>query len=62
MFAIVSIRQRLMLAIIAPILVLISLAGYDLKVKWDVRSEMARLVPTAGDVANLSRLVHELQR
>lgn len=62
MFAIVSIRQRLLLAVIAPILVLVSLAGYDLKMKWDVRSEMARLVPTAQDVANLSRLVHELQR
>ena len=62
MFAIASIRQRLTLAIIAPILLLVCLAGYDLKVKWDVRSEMARLVPTAEDVANLSRLVHELQR
>jgi hypothetical protein len=62
MFAKMSIRQRLMLATIAPILVLIGLAGYDLKAKWDVRSEMVRLVPAAQDAANLSRLVHELQR
>jgi methyl-accepting chemotaxis protein len=62
MFATINIRQRLMLAIVAPILVLIGLAGYDLKAKWDVRSEMAWLVPAAQDVANLSRLVHELQR
>jgi methyl-accepting chemotaxis protein len=62
MLATINIRQRLMLAIVAPILVLIGLAGYDLKAKWDVRSEMAWLVPAAQDVANLSRLVHELQR
>ncbi|MFL6840739.1 MAG: methyl-accepting chemotaxis protein [Bradyrhizobium sp.] len=58
----IRIQQRLMLAIVAPILILVGLAGYDLKAKWDVRSEMVRLVPTAHDVANLSRLVHELQR
>ena len=62
MFANIRIRHRLMLAIVAPILILIGLAGYDLKAKWDVRSEMARLAPMAQDVANLSRLVHELQR
>lgn len=61
-FSKISIRRRLTLAIIAPILVLIGLAGYDLKAKWDVRSEMAWLVPATQDVANLSRLVHELQR
>jgi methyl-accepting chemotaxis protein len=62
MFAKLRIHQRLTLAIVAPILVLVGLAGYDLKAKWDVRSEMARMVPLAKDGANLSRLVHELQR
>jgi methyl-accepting chemotaxis protein len=62
MFAKLKIHQRLALAIVAPILVLIGLAGYDLKTKWDVHSEMARMVPLAEDSANLSRLVHELQR
>ena len=62
MLAKLQIFQRLMLAIVLPIILLIGLAGYDLSVKWQVRAEMAKLEPLAHGVANLSRFIHSLQR
>lgn len=52
MLAKLQIFQRLMLAIVLPIILLIGLAGYDLSVKWQVRAEMAKLEPLAHGVAN----------
>jgi methyl-accepting chemotaxis protein len=57
-----KIRQRLLLAILLPIALLIALSGYELSQKWRVRSEMMRLSVYAEDVGNFSRLVHELQK
>jgi methyl-accepting chemotaxis protein len=62
MLANLKIHQRLVLALVFPIVLLVGLAGFDISTKWQTRSEMARLAPLAQDVANLSRLVHELQR
>src|SRR5258705_13946607 len=62
MLANLKIQQRLLLALVLPITLLIGLAGYDITIKWETRQEMANLVPLARDVANLSRFVHELQR
>lgn len=62
MLANLKIQQRLLLALVLPVALLIGLAGYDITIKWETRQEMANLVPLARDVANLSRLVHELQR
>ena len=57
-----KIYQRLLLATLFPILLLLALSGYDLLQKWQVRSEMMRLGVFAEDVGNFSRLVHELQK
>jgi hypothetical protein len=62
MLAKLQIFQRLMLAIILPVILLIGLAGYDLSAKWQARAEMAKLEPLAQGVANLSRFIHSLQR
>jgi methyl-accepting chemotaxis protein len=57
-----KIRQRLLLAVLLPIALLIALSGYDLWQKWQVRAEMSQLGVFAEDVGNFSRLVHELQK
>jgi methyl-accepting chemotaxis protein len=62
MLANLKIRQRLVLAVALPMLLLIGLAGYDLSQKWSERGEMVKLTPLAQGVADISRLVHELQR
>jgi methyl-accepting chemotaxis protein len=62
MLANIQIYQRLILALIFPIVLLVGLAAFDISTKWQTRSEMAQLAPLAQDVSNLSRLVHELQR
>jgi len=62
MIAKLQVFQRLILAIVLPILLLIGLAGYDLAMKWTFREEMAKLEPLAQSVANLSRFIHSLQR
>jgi methyl-accepting chemotaxis protein len=62
MFANLKIRQRLVFAVALPMLLLVGLACYDLAEKWNTRAEMAMLTPLARGVADISRLVHELQR
>jgi len=62
MLANLKIRQRLVFAVALPMLLLISLAGYDLSVRWATRAEMAKLAPLAQSVADIGRLIHELQR
>lgn len=62
MLADLKIYQRLFLALVFPVVLLVALAGFDISAKWQTRGEMARLAPLAQDVADLSRLVHELQR
>jgi methyl-accepting chemotaxis protein len=56
------IAPKLAIATILPLVVLAGLAVYDLSVKWNTRVEMAQLGRLAGAVADISRLVHELQR
>jgi hypothetical protein len=62
MLANLKILQRLLLALALPIFLLIGLSGYDVYGKWEIRQEMRELASRVDDVANLSRLVHELQR
>jgi methyl-accepting chemotaxis protein len=62
MLANLKIRQRLVIAVALPMLLLISLAGYDLSERWATRAEMAKLAPLAQSVADIGRLIHELQR
>ncbi len=62
MLANLKIRQRLVLAVALPMLLLIGLAGYDLSEKWSERGEMMKLTPLAQGVADISRLIHEMQR
>jgi methyl-accepting chemotaxis protein len=62
MLAKLKISARLGIAVLLPILIIIALAGYNIALKWETRSEMAQLGPLADGVAKLSRFVHELQR
>src|SRR5438105_12053005 len=57
-----SIRTKLAAAMVLPLAVLVGLAGYDLALKHEMRSEMARLGRLVESVAGISRLIHELQR
>jgi methyl-accepting chemotaxis protein len=56
------IATKLAVAVMIPLTALVCLAGYDLSLKWETRSEMAQLGRLADSVAGISRLVHELQR
>jgi methyl-accepting chemotaxis protein len=58
----VRIGPRLAAAFAMPMAALALLAGYNLLVDWKIRAEMARLADVASGVADISRLVHELQR
>jgi methyl-accepting chemotaxis protein len=58
----IRIGPRLAAAFAFPMAALALLAGYNLLGDWTTRSEMARLGDAAAGVANISRLVHELQR
>src|SRR5262245_52506271 len=62
MLANVKISSRLAIAIAVPVLLLIGLAGYDLSVKWQARSEMGKLGALADGVTKVSRFIHELQK
>src|SRR5438874_1219416 len=57
-----SIRTKLVAAMVLPLAVLVGLAGYDLSLKRETRSEMVRLGQLVEGVAGMSRLIHELQR
>jgi methyl-accepting chemotaxis protein len=57
-----KIASRLAIGILVPLVIVIAFAGYNLALKWDTRSDMARLVELADGVAQVSRLIHELQR
>jgi hypothetical protein len=58
----IKIAPRLAAAFSLPLIGLVALAGFDLLVHWNTRSEMSRLADVANGVAGISRLVHELQR
>jgi methyl-accepting chemotaxis protein len=56
------IGTKLAISVAIPLIALVALAGFDLSLKWNTRSEMAGLGELADGVAGISRLVHELQR
>ncbi len=56
------IAAKLALAAVAPLIVLIGLAGHDLADRWSTRVQMAELGRLTEGVAGFSRLIHELQR
>jgi methyl-accepting chemotaxis protein len=58
----IRIAPRLTIAIAVPLVILSILGGYHVYLKWDTRSEMARLMRLADGVKIISYLVHELQR
>jgi methyl-accepting chemotaxis protein len=58
----IKIGPRLAAAFAIPMIALALLAGYNLLIDWKTRSEMASLSDAAAGVADISRLVHELQR
>jgi methyl-accepting chemotaxis protein len=53
---------KLMIVAAIPFFALLGLTGYNLLNKWADRSEMANLSELATGLADVSRLVHELQR
>ncbi len=59
-----SLRMTTKLMIVAaiPFFALLTLTGYNLLNKWADRSEMAQLSELAVGLADVSRLIHELQR
>jgi methyl-accepting chemotaxis protein len=56
------IATKLMLSVTIPFVALIAFVGYNLTNKWSERTEMMQLGQAAAGVADISRLVHELQR
>jgi methyl-accepting chemotaxis protein len=54
--------MKLFIAVAIPSLVAVVLTGYELAGKWNTSAEMARLRVLTASVAEISRLVHELQR
>lgn len=56
------IATKLMIAVAIPFFALLALTGYNLTTRWNERSEMINLGQLAAGVADVSRLVHELQR
>ncbi|MEW6453585.1 MAG: nitrate- and nitrite sensing domain-containing protein [Pseudomonadota bacterium] len=57
-----KIAGRFALAISIPLFIFACLAGYDLHQTWRMRAEMAKLAEIAQGVADISKLVHHLQR
>jgi methyl-accepting chemotaxis protein len=57
-----KIAGRFALAIAIPLTIFACLAGYDLRQTWQTRTEMARIAEIAQGVADISKLVHHLQR
>jgi methyl-accepting chemotaxis protein len=57
----IRIATKILIAVAIPFLVLLGLTAYNLAGKWNERSEMVALAHTATGVADVSRLVHELQ-
>ena len=57
-----KIVYRIGFSVLLPLIAFAALAIYDISVKWSVRSDIGRMQPVAEGVAELSRLVHELQR
>src|SRR6266700_2704440 len=58
----IKIGPRLAATFGIPLAALVLLASYNLLLDWNTRAEMARLAGVASGVADISRLVHELQR
>jgi methyl-accepting chemotaxis protein len=54
--------MKLFIAVAIPFLVAVALTGYHLVLKWDARSEIVKLRGLAAGVAEISRLIHEMQR
>ena len=57
-----SIAHRLALAVAIPTLLLLGFAGYNLHLKWLMSTEMVELGGRANSIADVSRLIHEMQR
>jgi methyl-accepting chemotaxis protein len=57
-----KIAGRFAIAISIPLAIFVCLAGYDLYQTWRTRSEMAKLNYIAEGVADISKLVHHMQR
>jgi len=57
-----SIAHRLALAVAIPTLLLLGFAAYNLHLKWLMSTEMAELGGRASNIADVSRLIHEMQR
>src|SRR5262249_52433098 len=55
-------RTKIGIALLVPLLVAVVIAGYEIVLNWRARSEMAKLAADAAGAAEVSRLVHELQR
>jgi methyl-accepting chemotaxis protein len=56
------ITTKLGVAMALPLAVLLAVVGYVLLDKWQERAEMIRLGRMAAGVADVARLIHELQR
>ena len=56
-----KISQRLALVVAMPLVLLVGLAAYMVEAAWAERQEMEVLGEFVGDVAKISRFVHELQ-
>lgn len=54
--------KKLFVAVAIPFVVAFALTGYYIAIKWSARAEMVKLKELATGVAEISRLVHELQR
>ena len=57
-----KISYRLGAAITIPVILLVGLAGYDLSVKSQARTEMSKLGTLADGVSKIGRFIHELQK
>ncbi len=57
-----KISYRLGAAIAIPVILLVGLAGYDLSVKSQARTEMSKLGTLADGVSKIGRFIHELQK
>jgi HAMP domain-containing protein len=57
-----GIGTRLAIAIAIPLVIFVAFAGYYLSLTWQTRVEMDLLNQTAKGVADISRIIHELQR
>ncbi|HUI97869.1 MAG TPA: methyl-accepting chemotaxis protein [Xanthobacteraceae bacterium] len=62
MLSSLKVATRIAIAAAIPIVVLVTLAGYEVSVKWATRVEMVELRRLAGGIEGIGLLVHELQR